>query len=108
MQLADVVVPIHEDEEGVAGTMTKQVRTHIKSEPEGPEASEHEVQVHVEVEVALEVDPEVEIEEMATSPEAVEEVEAEEDAEAMMNHRKLRSNQSQRTAMVISAANKSP
>lgn len=108
MLLVDVVVPILEDEVGVPGTTTRQVKTHIKSELAAPEASEHEEQVRVEVEVALEVDPEAEIEEMATSPEAVEEVEVEEDAEAMTNHRKLRSNQSQRTAMVISAANKSP
>jgi len=106
-ELVDEVARIiHEDEVDVHGTMKKQVKTLIKSELAVLEVSELEVQDHVEAEVDLEVVQEVAIEALHMSQEVEEEDEAEVDVETMRNHKKLSTNQTQRTATVMSAVSK--
>ena len=107
--LDEVARTIHEEEVDVHGTMIKQqAKTPIKLELAAPEVLELEVQEHEAAEVGLGVDHGVETEAMATSQEAEEEDEAEVHAETTRKHTKLSINQTQRIAMVMSAASKKP
>ena len=105
MELPDEVVHTTLEEEADAtGTMTKQVKTHIKSELVVPEGLELEVQAHVEPEAHPEEDQEEETEAMFTNQEAEVEAEAEEAAAMKRKNTKWNTSQTQRTA--TSAASK--